>query len=378
MFAQRYSISRTQQHRSSIIVDTENEPSSDVSTSIYSDDEIALVRMTEARDILAKELSLTKEQLSAEERLTRDLNQRLIMKAISIDCQLIETEDNLNQSKTKLDDTVQKNRDLSSKLRKLTTDNQSLIKRYAELEKTNRIQKSTIATSNAEIAKLKSTIKDFQHRFLSLASALVYFNEKNKDEIGKESSRDETISKKNYESKKNNEKTGDRTAPPGLVAQGFIEVRGNSSREEEWNAERNDLFGCIQQLQSNNELIKNKFFQTLKKHESAWHLERKVLFREVNELRVLLKAKYAIRTVTPPPVGIRRYWDKGKLELSDTFDTNKSRESPISASFSSSLSMSSLMSSSMSSSLNYSITDTSRNRTILSNAKNWNTEVVHE
>ena len=144
------------------------------SESNNSDGSLTFERVKEQRDIVLKELQITKINLEAERKISHDLNQRLIMKSISNDCQLTEKEDQLREMKKEIQNCKKRNVDLESLHKVLTLENQTLMKRTAALARRDQIQKATIMSS---IIKLMSTIEAFQDRFISLADAVVVSNE---------------------------------------------------------------------------------------------------------------------------------------------------------------------------------------------------------
>ena len=371
----------------------------DVSSSIYSNDEVALLRVTEQRDIILEELRITKENLEAEKKTTHELNQRLIMKAISIDCQLADTEDQFKKSKARIDSVNRQNENLSTKVRVLTRENESLLKRTAALARRDQIQKATILTSNAEIIKLMSTIEAFQERFLTLADAVVTVNDKNaKEDVDKEPA--ETKSGENSEDSDNSipecrsmtpfEKDNTTLTSPTSQNDGIDGAEKDKRKEEEekrkqdeeqrrkeeerqkelerrelehkeklrqWQVERKDLFGCIQKLKSNNSEIKTKFVQTLKKHQWKWHKEKEKLLKKVGDLEVTLEEKEAELLLTKNALaefeasGVNGFYpDKGDINQTDTFGTLTTMEDSLSTT-----------SSASSLSLTHSLTETSNN-----------------
>lgn len=309
----------------------------DDSHSIYSNDEVAIIQIREQRDIVLKELQLTKENLAAEKKVTHELNQRLIMKAISIDCQLADNEEKYKKTLAKKESLSVKNNELSDKLRIIQKENQNLMKRTAALARRDQIQKATIMTSNAEILKLMSTIEVFQERFLTLADAVVTVNDDSKAEAEKEMSikpsDDETefppISpqsseemtpfeqdclsspsssptpspsmkekkreieemKKKEEKLKVEKKTKEEEQRKKDLELKIVEE--NRKKLEAWQSERMDLFGCIEKLKANNKDIKTKFVQTLKKHQWKWHKAKEKLLKKIGDLEVTLEEKEA-------------------------------------------------------------------------------------
>jgi len=369
----------------------------DVSASIYNSDEVALVRITEQRDIILEELRITKENLEAEKKITHELNQRLIMKAISIDCQLADTEDQFKKSKAKIASLTRKTEDLSTQVRILTRENESLLKRTAALARRDQIQKATILTSNTEIIKLMSTIEAFQERFLTLADAVVTVNENNSEEVdialAKNTSSDGSEDSDTMipKSKSMTPFERDNVTPNSSSSQGDKidraeeekqkqEQKQKQKQEEEkrkqqkeqqkelqqkerehskkllaWQNERRDLFGCIQKLKSNNSEIKSKFVQTLKKHQWKWHKEKEKLLKKVGDLEVMMAEKEAelllmTNALAEASGGGGLYPDKRGLNQADTFGTLTTTEDSLSTA-----------SSSSSLTLTYSLTETSNN-----------------
>jgi hypothetical protein len=220
---------------------------------------------TSKYDDIVTELNAMKEQLLAEKKLSDDLKHRLQLKAVSIDCQMIETE-------SLLDISYAQNEDLSKQIEllkkenestlqqlallteekestfrnnaSLKRENQSLLQRTATLARRDQIQKASIMTSEDDIVTLMTTVEDFQSRFESLASGL----------------------------------------------QGHSENGKNS--EQTWMAEKDILSGCIEQLKSDNDGMKIKFIQTLTKHQSAWQSERGLLQNQITELESEKKKDY--------------------------------------------------------------------------------------
>jgi hypothetical protein len=383
-------------------------PEDQLSTSIYSNDEIALLRITEQRDILVKELRLTKANLEAEKKTTYDLNQRLIMKAISIDCQLADTEEKFSKTQTKIDAANQKNNELCEKLRATKMENENLMKRTAALARRDQIQKATILTSNAEILKLMSTIEAFQERFLSLADAVVTANETNMTETERELSKDDsndsqstiTISlqpssddsvtpfeqdqvtpgdqepkqakedakakqkqefearEEEYEAKvkeymaKQEELIEKEEHHQAKQKEFVAKAEAHRAKQKQWLTERDDLFGCITKLKSNNAEIKKKFVQTLKKHQWKWHKQKEKLLKQVGDLEVLLEEKEAelIMAKTALADVVARGKFKGDLEHSDTLTTLTTQDESLST-----------CSSSSELTLTHSLTETSNN-----------------
>ncbi|OEU23154.1 hypothetical protein FRACYDRAFT_233323 [Fragilariopsis cylindrus CCMP1102] len=203
------------------------------------------------------ELNAIKEELIAEKKLSNDLKHRLQLKAVSIDCQIIETESLLDISYAQNEDLSKQiellkkeNESTLQQLASLTEEkestagnnaslkreNQSLLQRTATLARRDQIQKASIMTYEDDIVNLISTVDDFQSRFESLAFGLKGHNE----------------------TEKNSEQT--------------------------WKAEKDILNGCIEKLKSDNNGMKIKFLQTLTKHQSAWQSERDLLQNQITEL----------------------------------------------------------------------------------------------
>jgi hypothetical protein len=212
---------------------------------------------TSKYDDIVTELNATKEELLAEKKLSNDLKHRLQLKAVSIDCQMIETENLLDTSKAQNEDLSEQiellKKENESTLQQLASlmeekefvfrenaslkeKNESLLQRTSTLARRDQIQKASIMTYEDDIVKLMTTTDDFQNRFQSLASGLQGQNEH----------------------VKNNEQT--------------------------WKAEKDILNGCIQNLKSDNNGMKIKFIQTLTKHQSAWQSERDLLQNQITEL----------------------------------------------------------------------------------------------
>ena len=212
---------------------------------------------TSKYDDIVTELNAIKEELLAEKKLSNDLKHRLQLKAVSIDCQIIETESLLDISYAQNEDLskqiellkkenestlqqlaflTEEKESTSGNNASLKRENQSLLQRTATLARRDQIQKASIMTYEDDIVKLITTVDDFQSRFESLASGLKGHNE--------------------------NEKNSEQT----------------------WKAEKDILNGCIEKLKSDNNGMKIKFLQTLTKHQSAWQSERDLLQNQITEL----------------------------------------------------------------------------------------------
>jgi hypothetical protein len=220
---------------------------------------------TSKYDDLVTELNTTNEQLLAEKKLSNDLNHQLQLKAVSIDCQMIETESLLDTSYAQNEDLSKQiellKKENESTLQKLAflteekeftslnntslkRENESLLQRTATLARRDQIQKASIMTSEDAIVKLMTVVEDFQSRFESLASGLQGHNENGKNS------------------------------------------------EQRWKAEKDILNGCIEKLKSDNNGMKIKFIQTLTKHQSAWQSERDLLQNQIIELESEKKKAY--------------------------------------------------------------------------------------
>jgi len=310
-----------------------------------------------------EELRLTKANLEKEKKTTHDLNQRLIMKAISIDCQLADTEERLAQSRGKIDAANTKNKEMSDKLLAVRMENQNLMKRTAALARRDQIQKATIMASNAEIIRLMSTVEAFQDRFLSLHDAVKLHKEKyqedapQKEEASTAAADDDNKANEDESSQivPLNTSTSDDSLTPFEEDQMSLsekqdrnsyaarvkefqeklddfnakrqelesKQRDHSSKEQAWHVERDDLFACIKKLKSNNKEIKKKFVQTLKKHQWKWHKEKEKLLKKVGDLEVWLEEKDAelllAKNALKDTYDTREY--KGGIEKTDTFST---------------------------------------------------------
>jgi hypothetical protein len=410
LFGKRYSTSAATPQQPSCTTDSAEkvekycQPDDQLSTSVYSEDETSLLQIAEQRDIVVEELRITRENLAAEKKLTHDLNQRLIMKAISIDCQLSDTEEKFKKSQAKIDAANLKNNDLADKLIVVRMENQNLMKRTAALARRDQIQKATILTSNAEIIKLMSTIEAFQERFLSLADAVVINNENNMTESNENLSNDgaSDIDESQHaiplnissegsvtpferdqmtpsEQKKKREKDEYKVKQIAdykarqedfqakteefqakqeefrAIQEKFHAIQEeHQARQEEWHAERNDLFGCISKLKSNNAEIRKKFVQTLKKHQWKWHKQKEKLMKKMGDLEVVLEEKDAelllAKSAIADAVARGKYYpNKGDPQHPDTFATMTTQEESLSNCSSSSLT------------LTHSLTETSNN-----------------
>lgn len=246
-----------------------------------------------------QELHTMKEALFAEKKLSNDLKQRLQLKAISINCQLSETENLLDTSKVELEDAIKKNTVLQNNILAMKKEKESLLERTAALARRDQIQKASIVTSNAEIEKLYSTIVDFQDKFQSLASGLVPVHnvDENDDDKGGQGKGKVVASFDNNgdDDENNNEAIEDQKIQHQGQQQQHEqnevvgrEEKKQKQQQQQWNVERTILNGCIQKLKSDSDEMKSKFIQTLTKHQSAWHSERDALQSRIAECELLL------------------------------------------------------------------------------------------
>ena len=381
LFGKRHSSSTTRRPSQGEDDYSQRDLSIKKSSSSSSADDLNIIRLTSQRDVLMEELRLTKANLDKEKKTTHDLNQRLIMKAISIDCQLAETEERFAQSRAKIDAANTNNKEMSDKLLAVRMENQNLMKRTAALARRDQIQKATIMASNAEIIKLMSNVEAFQERFLSLHDAVKTHKAKfqenvpvpqkeeastagggggcgGDDKATKEeripivplntsTSEDSLTPFEQDQMSLSDEKQQDRNSYAARVKEFQAKLddfnakrqeleskqRDHSSKEHAWHVERDDLFACIKKLKSNNKEMKKKFVQTLKKHQWKWHKEKEKLLKKVGDLEVwleekdveLLLAKNALRDAY---AATREYnvnnGDKegrGGIEKTDTFST---------------------------------------------------------
>lgn len=339
------------------------------SASSTSADDLNIIRLTSQRDVLIEELRLTKANLEKEKKTTHDLNQRLIMKAISIDCQLAETEERFAQSRAKIDAANTKNKEMSDSLLAVRMENQNLMKRTAALARRDQIQKATIMASNAEIIKLMTTVEAFQERFLSLHDAVKSHKEKHNEEMPEieessnaagdndkatkdessqivpldTSSSEDSLTPFEEDQMSLSDKQDRNSLSYAARVKEFqaklddfnakrqvleAKQRDHSSKEQAWHVERDDLFACIKKLKSNNKEIKKKFVQTLKKHQWKWHKEKEKLLKKVGDLEVWLEEKDAelvlAKNALKDAYASREYnLEKGNggIEKTDTFST---------------------------------------------------------
>lgn len=348
----------------------ESSQSDDVSsTSPYNIDEAAIRRLTEQRDIVTEVLRTTKEGLEKEKKLTNELNQRLIMKAISIDCQLAEQEERFNEAKYEIDVANRKNSELTDQLSAVRLESQNLMKRCAALARRDQIQKATILASNSEIIKLVSTVESLQYRFMTLHDAVEthkgkYNETKTEHEVSVDkptgiesetesgttlplnlSSEDDSLSPFE-EDQMNLAKLEEFEAKQVEFRAQQEEFKAQQDHhrkvQEEWHVERDNLFAFIAKLKKNNKEIKNKFVQTLKKHQWKWHKEKEKFQKKEGDLEVRLKKKEAELTMTKNILADaiargKQCLTKGGLEHADTFTTLTFQEDSLSTCSSTSL-----------------------------------------
>ena len=181
------------------------------------------------------------------------------------------------------------------------TKNQALLKRTAALARRDQIQKAVITTSNTEIAELESTIEEFKDRFESLASGCLVAVEAppatetdNSDENSNSNNQGGDEDEGSSEDRSDNETTN--VEHHALQAQKEAEDDYEHERhpnattttatklEEQWNAERTKLIGCIEQIKAGQTRMKLKFMETLSKHQWAWQLKRKELQSRIQTL----------------------------------------------------------------------------------------------
>ena len=218
---------------------------------------------------LTAKLLAAEEALASERKRSNELLQRLRLKAVSIDCQLIENETLLSDCRADLSSARRTNRRLTETIAGIRSENEFLLKRTAALARRDQIQKAAIASSHAEIAKLSSTIDGFRVRFESLASGVttVKTTTTTKTGEGESSARGgtriiwrhdaETTEAKEIGEKQSvdNQKIGtverivlNRSPPPPPPPSSSIELQ-----------------------------MKLRFIEILTKHQSVWELEREGL-----------------------------------------------------------------------------------------------------
>jgi len=388
---------------------------------MYKTDEIPTMKEIK----LVAELNATKKQLCTEKKVSSDLKQRLKLKAVSIDCQLIEIENLNDKSNAKNADlskqltalkndnelTVRENTNLNKQFAALKEVNESLLQQITTLTRRNKIQKASTMTSNDEIAELMSTLIDnlldkSNAKNADLSKQLAAMKEKNESTVRKNNDpfkqlaisikeENESMARTNIDlanqltamkeenestvrnsidlstqliamkgenestvrentdlrkqfvaSKKDNESLLRRTAILArrdqiqkasimtsndeidklmttvkdfqnrfkVLAFSLQEQHKRSLREEQqWNAERDILKGCIQKLKSDNDEMKSKFIETLRKHQSAWYLERDALQDQITELLLETKKKNALKESIKETMEL--------LKISNTIDT---------------------------------------------------------
>mmetsp|Transcript_18620 Transcript_18620/g.52021 ORF Transcript_18620/g.52021 Transcript_18620/m.52021 type:complete len:328 (-) Transcript_18620:225-1208(-) len=212
-------------------------------------------------DCLAEELRMAREQLATEKKLTSDLQRRLELKAVSIDCQLLENETLLNDSRAQLEAASQKNNAMALQIVEIRKENEYLLARTAALARRDQIQKAAIATSNTEVEKLMSVIENFQDRFQSLACGIA-----------------ETSSARESESAKASKTTS------AIREQARERRSATSLPEQPWEVERASLNQRIKRLEEDQLQMKLKFIDILTKHQSVWQFERYRLNGRIQEL----------------------------------------------------------------------------------------------
>uniref|UniRef100_A0A7S0F7M0 Uncharacterized protein n=1 Tax=Pseudo-nitzschia arenysensis TaxID=697910 RepID=A0A7S0F7M0_9STRA len=390
LFGKRYSTSAgSTTKRPSKVEDDHSQPDLGKSSSCSSEEDLTLIRLTSQRDVLLEELRLTKETLEKEKKTSHDLNQRLIMKAISIDCQLAETDERFAESRAKIEAATQNNKEMSDKLLATRMENQNLMKRTAALARRDQIQKATIMASNTEIIKLMTTIEAFQERYLTLHDSIETHKQKYMKETEKEvlpsgdekvpdddiqngteplntsSSEDSvtpferdqmTLSQKDDMSYAAKVKEFEAKLEAFNAKREELEAKqkDHHAKEKAWHTERDDLFACIAILKSNNKQIKKKFVQTLKKHQWKWHKEKEKLLKKVGDLEVWLEEKdaelEATKNALVDAIKAECGIEKGGIQKTDTFSTLDTQdEDSLSTCSSTSLSIA------------YSLTETSNN-----------------
>ena len=360
-----------------------DDSSSDASSTDHYSDDAAIRRLTEQRDGVAEELRCTKQDLEEQKQLTKELNQRLIMKSINTDCQLSEMEEKFSQTKSELNDLTQQNAEMSDKLMVVKLENQNLMKRTAALARRDQIQKATILASNNEILKLMNTVEDFEDKFLSLQDEIELHKEtyqatdkrpividlsnaemppeaempqrqRSQDNDDEDSSvnsseadpmtpfDEESNTKKRANddySKKQRELETMQAEFKAKLAEFEATQAEHKLKQQEWQTEREELVNCIKKLKSNNKEMKKKFVQTLKKHQWKWHKEREKLLKKVGDLEVWLDEKETEMIVTKSVLAdaFARGMEsannaKGDIQKSDTFTTQDESLSTCSSS----------------------------------------------
>ena len=359
-----------------------DDSSSDASSTDHYSDDAAIRRLTEQRDGVAEELRCTRQDLQEQKQLTKELNQRLIMKSINTDCQLSEMEEKFGQTKSELRDLTQQNAEMSDKLMVVKLENQNLMKRTAALARRDQIQKATIMASNNEILKLMNTVEEFEDKFLSLQDEIAFHKETyqatdkrpividlsnaemppeaempqrqisqdNEDEDSSvnssEADKPFDVQKSNSKKRANDEYSKKQRELETMQAEfkaKLAEFEATQAehklKQQEWQTEREELFNCIKKLKSNNKEIKKKFVQTLKKHQWKWHKEREKLLKKVGDLEVWLDEKETEMIVTKSVLAdaFARGMEsannaKGDIKKSDTFTTQDESLSTCSSS----------------------------------------------
>ncbi|VEU33447.1 unnamed protein product [Pseudo-nitzschia multistriata] len=123
------------------------------------------------------ELDETKRLLEEKTKKMEEMDDRLKLKSVSIECQLSEAEgsamDQMCATIKERDLWKDKASELESKLEQLQMKEQSLSQEVETLTSRDRLQTATIETSRQEIARLTKDLLSFEDRFSSLADKAV-------------------------------------------------------------------------------------------------------------------------------------------------------------------------------------------------------------
>lgn len=214
---------------------------------------------------LIKELESTKGSLAKAVAKIDNLEAKLELKSVSVECQIAEAE---SFSKDALQDAIQTNKKLGDKVLELEgsiaetkKEKEYLLKRTAVLARQDQLQKASLETSAKEVVDLTMKLKEFESRFSLLASAAVEVSSAYQEQE-KEEGREEQQSSSSSEW-----------------------ARAKLISEKKEMAERiTSLEILCRKLTTEEQIAKDIFCTTLSKYQTQWTSEREHLKKQIAEL----------------------------------------------------------------------------------------------